>query len=127
MLLPDPCDFVDLNEGERMTLSIDRWEDGSTIIHPNHPSPRHVRQHMEQRNLEAPPAPGTPISVEIPVLRLYGQRVDQTSPCRYFDVTSKRLRADLLARLTNRENMPLVVTISASGMRPRKRYSVEQG
>jgi len=55
---------------------------------------------MDQRQLEAPPPPGTPITVEIPALSLFGSRLDKTSPAAYWDVSSKTLRADLLSRFT---------------------------
>jgi len=125
MLLSEPLEFVDLPHGASMVLQIDSFLDGSTVIHPANPTPRHVRIHMQQQSLSAPPPQGTPIGVEIPVLRLFGRRLDAASSQTYCDISSKRLRADLLARLTNRDRMPLVVTLTAEGQRPTKRYSVE--
>jgi|SRR5579863_2588810 len=125
MLLPEPYELVDLPDGESITLRIDSWLDGSLKIHPKNPDARHLRIHMDQRGLITPPPAGTPIDVEIPLLRLYGQRIDAASVAPYWDVTSKTLRADLLARLTNRPVYPLTVRLTAHGHKPQKRYSVE--
>ena len=123
--LEEPMEFVDLHHGETMTLRVDHYEDGVTTIHPVTVTQRHIRQHMDQRQLEAPPPAGTPITVEIPVLRLFGMRLDKTSPAPYWDVSSKTLRADLLSRFTTSLSFPIVLTLTANGARPHKRYSVE--
>ena len=125
MLLAEPIELVDLHDGESMTLAIGGFLDGTIVIHPKNPTHRHLRQHMDQRGLNAPPPAGTPISVEVPAIRLLAQRLDKPSPAPYFDVTSKTLRADLLARLTNNPHLPLTVTLTAHGKAPQKRYSVE--
>ncbi len=125
MLLPEPFEFVDLADGQSMSLLVDSWMDGSGKIHPVHPTPRHVRIHMDQRQLIAPPLPGTPIDVEVPMLRLAGTRLDETSPAHYWDVSSKTLRADLLARFSSGLTLPAHLRLTANGHRPKKRYSVE--
>jgi hypothetical protein len=125
MLLPEPMEFIDLEAGTSMTLRVDSFQDGSTLIHPRTTTPRHVRMHMQQNALTEPPPAGTPIGVEVPALRLIGERLDQNSPMRYFDVSSKTLRADLLARFTSGLVLPAVITLTANGHKPKKRYSVE--
>ena len=125
MLLAEPYEFVDLPPDESMTIRIDLFQDGSATIHPNAITPRHVAIHMQQRGLDAPPPPGSPIGIEVPVIRLFGERVDKPSVQRYFDVSSKTLRADLLARLTAGLALPATVRFTANGHKPRKRYSVE--
>jgi hypothetical protein len=125
MALPEPYEYLDLNDQGSMTLRVDSYQDGTAVIHPVAPSPRHVRIHMTQQQLEGPPAAGTPISIEVPVLRLFGDRLDQSSPVHYFDVSSKTLRADLLARFTGGLQLPATVIFTANGHKPRKRYSVE--
>lgn len=127
MLLPEPYEFLDLHHGNSVMLRVDSWLDGSAVIHPHNPTPRHVRQHMAQNNLAEAPAVGTPIGVEVPVLRVVGARLDQPSSQTYWDISSKRLRADLLARFTNNPSLPIVVTLTAEGQKPTKRYSVEMG
>lgn len=125
MLLAEPYEFVDLPPDESITIRVDQFQDGSAVIHPNATSPRHIAIHMQQRGLTAPPPPGTPIGIEVPVIRLFGERVDKTSVQRYFDVSSKTLRADLLARLTAGLTLPATIRLTANGHKPRKRYSVE--
>ena len=125
--LPEPIELLDLEHGNAISLAIDRFEMGQTLIHPTAITPRHVRLHMTQNNLTAPPAPGTPISVMIPVLRVFGTRTDKPSPLHYWDISSKTLQADLLPRLIANQGGVLTVTLTANGYKPTKRYSVEQG
>lgn len=125
MLLAEPLEFIDLEPGHSMVIRVDAWTDGSTVIHPVAVSSRHVRIHMTQNDLATPPPPGTPISIEVPALRLLGQRVDEPSTAPYFDISSKTLRADLLARLTAGLPLPATIRLTANGQKPRKRYSVE--
>lgn len=123
--LPGPMELLDLEHGNQITLRLERFEQGTTLIHPKQPSPRQLRIYMQQNGLTAPPAPGTPISNRIPVLRVFGSRVDQPSPLHYWDVTSLTLQADLLPRLLAHQGLPLTVTLTAHGYKPTKRYSVE--
>lgn len=125
--LAEPIELLDLEHGTAISLSIDRFEQGWTLIHPTAITPRHVRLHMQQNGLTAPPVPGTPISVRIPVLRVFGTRLDKPSSLRYWDITSKTLQADLLPRLYAYMGGVLTVTLTANGYKPTKRYSVEQG
>lgn len=125
--LPEPIELLDLEHGNAISLAIDRFEMGQTLIHPTQVTPRHVRLHMQQNNLSAPPPAGTPISVMIPVLRVFGVRTDKPSPLHYWDISSKTLQADLLPRLIANQGGTLAVTLTANGYKPTKRYSVEQG
>ena len=124
-LLSEPFEYIDLMPGVSETLRVDSFADGTGVIHPRNVTPRHIRQHMDQRGLSDPPPAGTPISVEVPVLRLYGQRLDKPSPEKYFDTSSKTLRADLLARFQDGLALPMTIVLTANGARPQKRYSVE--
>jgi hypothetical protein len=126
-LLPEPMEFVDLMPGQSMTLRVQNYKDGTAVIHPRNPTARHIRQHMSQYGLTEAPASGTPISVAVPVLRLYGERLDEFSPTKYWDFSSKTLRADLLARFQAGLALPMLLTITAHGHAPLKRYSVEVG
>lgn len=123
-LLPEPYSYLDLLHGQQIILNVTRWEDGSAVIHPTRVSQRHIRQYMDQQKLTAPPAPGTPISIETPVLRLFGTRLDQASPAGYWDISSKTARADLLARLQHGTALPALITLQANGAAPLKRYSI---
>lgn len=125
MLLPEPYEFVDLLNGASILLRVDSYLDGSVKIHPKKPSARHVRIHMDQRGLTDAPSPGTPIDVEVPALRLMGQRLDENNGSPWWDVSSKTLRADLLARFTSGLSLPATLKLTANGHAPKKRYSVE--
>jgi hypothetical protein len=125
--LAPPMELLDLEHGNSITLSLDRYEQGVTTIHPKTITPRDVRIHMQQNGLTEVPAPGTPIYKQIPVLRVFGRRVDKPSPNRYWDISSLTLQADLMPRLVANAGYGLTVTITAQGHKPTKRYSVEQG
>jgi|SRR5579872_1699056 len=125
--LPGPIEFLDLQNGHSMKLAITRFEVGQAEIHPDAPTPRHVRIHMNQRNLTEAPPPGTPITVKIPVLRVWGTRLDRQSPNTYWDISAKRLIAQLQPLLNARGSEPTTVTITAHGERPTKVFSIETG
>ena len=123
--LPEPFEFLDLHPDESATYLVSGYQDGTADIHPTRVTARHIRQHMDQRSLTEPPPAGTPITVEVPVLRLQAERQDSPSPLRYIDISSKTLRADLLARFMAGVRFPIVLKFTANGHAPRKRYSVE--
>lgn len=125
MILAEPMEYVDLLPGASMQLRVEMFVDGESIIHPTLVTQRHVRQHMTQNGLAVAPPPGTPISVQVPTLRLFGRRLDKPSSSPYYDVSSKTLRADLLARFPNGAGLPATITLTANGAKPQKRYSVE--
>ena len=127
MLLPEPYEYIDLHPSQSMTLRVHSYQDGTAVIHPVAPTSRHIRIMMTQQQLEAPPVAGTPISIEIPVLRLTADRLDFSTPVHTFDVSSKTLRADLLARFAAGLALPAVLTLTATEPKPRKRYSVSIG
>lgn len=148
-VLHEPMELIDLQHGESITLRVDAYEDGSAKIYPHLPTARHVAQHMAENALAVAPPAGHPIGVTIPVLRLYGQRLDQPSSSPYWDVSSKTLAADLATRLdvaagmipgstlilrnegNPRPRINLVASrtfrLTANGKAPHKRYSVEEG
>lgn len=126
-LLPEPYEYLDLEHGQSIRLEITSFLPGEAVIHPNNPTPRHIRKHMDQQKLTAPPAPGMPISITEPVLRVFGRRLDQPSQMTYWDISSKRLIADLTPILQRSRGTPIAITLQANGHRPSKRYSVETG
>ena|ERR1700681_1059230 len=125
--LPEPYEFLDLEHGASIQLALQGSEMGTAEIHPTSITPRHIRLHMQQNSLTAPPVAGTPITVRIPVLRVFGRRIDEPSGLQYWDISSKTLQANLWPRLQAYRGAILTVTISANGYKPTKRYSVEQG
>lgn len=125
--LQEPIEFLDLKHGNRVQLSITGHSMGTALIHPTAITPRQIRLYMMQNGLTEPPTPGTPISVRIPVLRVFGQRLDEASPLHYWDISSKRLQAQLYTRLQFQGGAPLIVTLTAHGYKPTKVYSLEVG
>jgi len=125
--LSEPYEFLDLEHGGSIKLNLTSYQLGTGLIHPTAVTPRQVRLHMMQQGLSEPPAAGVPITVRIPVLRVFGQRIDKPSPLSYWDISSKRLQADLLPRLQTHAGGVLRVSITATGYKPTKVFSVEQG
>lgn len=126
-VLPEPIEFLDLEHLHSITLALTSYQLGLVLIHPKVITSRQVRLYMQQNGLTEPPTAGTPISVQIPVLRVFGNRLDKPSPLHYWDISSKRLQADLLPRLQVSQGSILTVTITADGEKPTKVFSVEQG
>ena len=125
--LSEPIELLDLEHAGSITLNITSYELGTGLIHPTSITPRQTRLYMMQNGLSEPPTAGTPISIRIPIIRVFGQRIDKPSPLHYWDISSKRLQADLLPRLQTRAGGVLSVTITATGYKPTKVFSVEQG
>lgn len=125
--LAGPMELLDLEHSNSVTLRVDRFEQGLTTIHPKNPTPRDVRIFMEQQGLTAPPPAGQPIYKQIPVLRIFGTRLDKPSPATYWDISALTLQAQLLPMLTANAGRPFVITLTANGYRPTKRYSIEMG
>lgn len=124
-LLPEPLEYLDLEHGESFKIQITSYELGKAQIHPTTVTPRAIRLYMQENDLTVPPVAGTPITITIPVLRVYGQRLDKPSPSPYWDISSKTLQAALLPRLYANGASPLTVTITGNGVKPTKRYSIE--
>lgn len=125
--LAGPMEFLDLEHLHSIELDLTGYEQGTAAIHPKNPTARQIRLYMQQNGLSEPPVAGTPITVQIPVLRVNGTRIDKTSPLHYWDISSLRLQADLLPRLQTHAGSILRVKITASGEKPTKVFSVEQG
>ena len=125
--LPEPMEFLDLEHGNTVQLTITKYELGTTTIHPTKITPRHIRIHMDQNSLTEAPVAGTPITVRIPVLRIWGTAGAGFGPSGYLDISAKTLIANLQPRLYANGGQPLTVQITANGYKPTKRYSVETG
>jgi hypothetical protein len=126
-VLAEPLEFLDLEHANSVTLALTSFQQGQAAIHPKAVTPRATRIYMDQNGLTEPPAPGTPITNWVPVLRVFGARIDKPSPLSYWDISSKTLQANLLPRLIANQGGTLTVTLTANGVKPTKRYSVEQG
>jgi len=123
--LPEPIELIDLEHGNSIVLSITSFQTGKILIHPKNPGPRQVSIYMQQNGLTAPPAPGTPISNWVPDLRVFGTRLDKPSPLKYWDISGKRLQAQLVPMLEMHRGALLTVKLTAHGEKPQKTYSVE--
>ena len=104
--LVGPYEILELADRESRDLKIVGWERGTMEIHP--------------RWTGAPPAK------EIPVLRVHVTREIKPLPPHYYDITSKTLMAQLLPLLLERGFERWTYRITAYGVAPRKRFTLER-
>jgi len=104
--LPEPHEILELADGETVVLRIISWERGSMVIHPRYA--------------------GAPAEKTIPALRVHVPETVKPYPPRYWDITAKTLQWQLLPLLTEPgyENYEYVIT--AHGVAPRKRFTLER-
>jgi hypothetical protein len=63
-------------------------------------------------------------AIEIPVTRLYIQRLDRPSPARYYDISSRQVQAQLSGYLSTRAFVGRQFTVEAHGYKPSKQFSL---
>jgi hypothetical protein len=64
------------------------------------------------------------VPIEIPVTRIYIQRLDRPSPARYYDISSKQVQAQLSGYLSTRAFVGRQFTVDAHGFKPSKQFSL---
>lgn len=101
-----PYEILELASGQSVSLQPISYERGTITIHPRWE--------------------GAPAEKEIGALRLHLREGTKPYPPMYFDVTSKTLIAQLLPLLSapRFENYAYIVT--AYGIAPRKRFTLER-
>jgi len=104
--LPGPYEVLDLRDGETVRLRIVGWERGSMTIHPRYA--------------------GAPEEKEIPALRVHLAAGVKPFPPMYYDLTSKTLQAQMLPLLMERGYDLYEYVITAYGVAPRKRFTLER-
>lgn len=104
--LPGPYELLELKDGEGIDLKVIGWERGTMEIHPKWP--------------------GAPESKEIPVLRVHVPVEFKAYPPRYYDVTSKTLMAQWIPLLARPDYKKWTFRITAHGVAPRKRFTLER-
>lgn len=124
-LLSEPMEFLDLENGNSVTVQITGYEYGTASIAPRITTSRHVAIHMAQNNLATAPPPGHPVTIDVPVTRINITRIDKPSPVPYYDISAKTLQAQLKPLLDSGAYRSRTFKITANGEKPSKRYSVE--
>jgi hypothetical protein len=64
------------------------------------------------------------VEVEIPVTRIFIQRLDKTTPVRYYDISSKVVQAQLSGYLTTGGYIGRTFSLDAHGYKPSKQFSL---
>ena len=104
-LLPEPYEFLELPDGSRLELRINKFEWGQAEIRPRYA--------------------GAPETKRIPVLRLYAAPGAKPIGAPWWDITSKTLQAQLRSHLVDLATTERSFIIVAHGAAPRKRFSLE--
>lgn len=104
--LPGPYEILDLSDGQGIEFAIDRWEQGTIVIHPKYA--------------------GAPTEQTIIALRLHLPIGYKPVGLPYWDITSKTLRAQLLPLLMYRNFNRFLYAITKHGVRPRARFSLSR-
>jgi len=104
--LPGPYELLELSDRQSIDLKVVSWERGTMEIHPRYA--------------------GAPATKEIPVLRVHVPADIKALPPQYYDVTSKTLAAQWLPFLLQRGFEKWTFRITAYGVAPRKRFSLER-
>ena len=104
--LVGPIEFLDLADRESMDLKIVSWERGVTKIST-------IRRDRE-------------VEIDIPVLRVHVTAETKPLPPRYYDISSKTLQAQLLPLLLAPRFERWTYRVTAYGVAPRKRFSLER-
>lgn len=69
-----------------------------------------------------PKATGLPI--EIPVTRVYIERLDRPSPARYYDISSRQVQAQLFGYLATGNYIGRTFSVDAYGVKPSKQFAL---
>lgn len=105
--LPKPYVYLFRKGGRRagsgLQFRIIAWRDGSATITPK----------------------ATGVPREIPVLRVYIQRLDKLTPVRYYDISSRQVQAQLFGYLVTGAYVGRSFTIQAHGFKPSKQFAVQ--
>lgn len=102
--LSEPLEILDMADGQTITLTITRWEEGEATIHPRYP--------------------GAPTESVINVLRVHVPPDVKATVPLYWDITSKTLIAGLKSYLGRPGWKKRKYTITAIGVRPTKRFTL---
>lgn len=104
--LPRPFNYLFRKGGRRagsgLLFRILAWQNGSAVITPK----------------------TSGIAQEIPVLRIHVQRLDRTSPARYYDISSRQVQAQLFGYLETGNYVGRTFTLDAHGFKPSKQFSL---
>ena len=105
MEIDEPYELMELRDRETVEFAVTFWRVGEMVIHPRYP--------------------GAPEEKRVRVLRLWVPEEDKPRFPHYWDVTSKRVIAQLVPMLEAGLAPGSRVRITASGVRPRKWFTVE--
>ena len=104
--LAGPIEFLELADAQSATLRVISYERGSTVI-------KTIRRGVE-------------VDLEIPVLRVHLAPGAKLYPPMYYDISSKTLTAQLLPLLSEPGFEKYEYIITAHGVAPRKRFTLER-
>ena len=101
--LAEPYDLLDLQDRETVTFRVIKWEEGELTIKTT----------------------DEPEGKVITALRVWVMFGDKAMGAPYWDISSKLLRADLVPHLQAPGAGNRTFKVTAHGVRPRKRFTLE--
>ena len=101
-MLSEPMELLDLEDGKKLTFRVLRFEQGETAIKTQ----------------------DVPAGKVVGALRIHVPRELKPVGMPYYDITSKTLQAQLLPFLQDPGQKGRTFTITAHGIRPRKRFEL---
>jgi len=104
--LQGPYELLELADRQSAVLRVISWEQGSIVIHPKYE--------------------GAPAEKEVEALRVHLAAGAKAYPPYYWDITSKTLIAQLLPLLLERGFEHYEYVVTAFGVAPRKRFTLER-
>lgn len=103
--LAGPYELLDLRDGQTLELAVIAWHEGEVLIHPRYP--------------------GAPESKLIVALRVLVAAGTKPMGPPYWDITSQTLVATIRPLLAAAKTLPFKCRLTAHGVAPSKRYSLD--
>jgi hypothetical protein len=104
-MLPEPYEFLELADKSSIRLRIQSYDYGLALIKPKYP--------------------GAPAQKEIKVLRFHMDRKDKPTAPHYWDFTASTAIASILPMLRANYHKTKVLVLTAQGVAPKKRFTVD--
>lgn len=125
MDLPKPYEILELADGQKITFHVKGWEQGTIRIFPEGWEGR-VQTMVNRRQIDEAAATAMRRSgKEIEALRVIVPREEMPPGKMYWDITATTLIAQILPYLQSPDFKGKTFTVTAHGIAPAKRFTLE--
>ncbi len=125
MDLPKPYEILELADGQRVTFHVKGWEQGTIRIFPNDWEGRVLtmlaRKQINEVTAQDYRTNGKPITA----LRVVVPKEEMPPGKMYWDITATTLVAQMLPTLQRPDFKDKAFTVTAHGIAPAKRFTLE--